>query len=154
LSALTGGVRAASCKRIARSPSKPQDGPDRGTHPGASAATTRPARQKSLKSDIFRGSLEYYRERWNIVDDVHERESYDLRCRRSKLEHHVEVKGTTGSDTAILLSKNEVQHARDFYPNVSLFIVSEVRLEDDQTGPIATGGHIRIIDPWRMTRAG
>src|SRR5262245_5811965 len=53
LSALTGGVRAASCKRIARSPSKPQNGPDRGTHPGASAATTRPAKAKSLKSDIF-----------------------------------------------------------------------------------------------------
>jgi Protein NO VEIN, C-terminal len=106
--------------------------------------------RKAVEQHAMNLALEYYRERWNIVDDVHERESYDLRCRRSKLEHHVEVKGTTGSDTAILLSKNEVQHARDFYPNVSLFIVSEVRLEDDQTGPIATGGHIRIIDPWRI----
>src|SRR5262245_52252950 len=53
LSALTGGVRAASCNRIARSPSKPQDGPDRGTHPGASAATTRPAKAKIPEIGYF-----------------------------------------------------------------------------------------------------
>ena len=38
-------------------PTKPQNGPDRGTHPGASAATTRSYGKNPLNRDIFRGSL-------------------------------------------------------------------------------------------------
>jgi hypothetical protein len=61
LSALTGGVRVASCKRTARSPARRQNGPRSGTHSGTSAATARSAKAESPKAGIVRGLLNIIR---------------------------------------------------------------------------------------------
>src|SRR5260221_33149 len=50
LSALTGGVRVASCKRTARSPARRQNGPRSGTHLRTSAATARSAEAELAES--------------------------------------------------------------------------------------------------------
>jgi hypothetical protein len=42
--------------------------------------------------------------------------------------------------------KNEVEHARQYFPNVSLFVVSGIRF--DQKTSAAAGGKIRMLDPW------
>ena len=63
LSALTGGVRVASCKRIAQSPAQPQKVPDRGLTPVRAMQPLAQLRQKSLKPGIVRGSLESYSSR-------------------------------------------------------------------------------------------
>jgi len=107
------------------------------------------AQRKAVEDHAMALALAHYGTLWVAVDDVHR---HERKCRRGAVEHHVEVKGTTGPGNAVLLSKNEVQHAQDFFPNVSLFVVSEIQLDEDDEGfPIATGGHIRIIEPWRVT---
>ena len=78
------------------------------------------------------------------VEDVSASHSFDLRCWTNGTEHRVEVKGTTGDGSSILLTANEVENARKFYPLVSLFIVHGIRLADGK----ALGGEAAITSPW------
>ena len=49
----------------------------------------------------------------------------------------------------VLLTRNEVRHAREMFPKVALVVVSNVRLETGPDGePIAVGGDLRIVEPW------
>ena len=93
-------------------------------------------------------AMEHYSRNWK-VEDVHGHESYDLVCRRGKLEMHVEVKGTTGDGARILLTRNEVIHAQS-YPSVSLFVLVGIDLERYADGTVRTaaGGNPVIFDPW------
>lgn len=83
---------------------------------------------------------------WNVAD-VGGAEPYDLRCRRGDTELHVEVKGTTGDGSAVLLTPNEVKHAREQYPDVALVIVSGISLTHGARGSHAD---LRVIEPWRI----
>lgn len=91
----------------------------------------------------------YEKQGWN-VSDVSATHSYDLYCTSATGEElHVEVKGTTSDGTHILLTANEVAHARSFYPNVALFIVTHI--EFDLTGSdICKGGNIQQREPWNI----
>lgn len=80
------------------------------------------------------------------VHDVSRRESYDLRCTRGGDELRVEVKGTTSDGSSVLLTAHEVQHARERHPAIALFVVSEIKVQ----GTEATGGEVRLIEPWRV----
>ena len=63
----------------------------------------------------------------------------------------VEEKGTTGAGGSVLLTRNEVAHARKHYPDVALFVLSGVTLEGRGTGaPQASGGEPRVFDPWDL----
>jgi MrcB-like, N-terminal domain/Domain of unknown function (DUF3883) len=83
------------------------------------------------------------------VEDVSRFRPYDLVCRREDdgAEIHVEVKGTTTSGEQILLTRNEVAHARDFSHPV-LAIVSEINLSDEGEGVGASGGRLSLHNPW------
>lgn len=88
---------------------------------------------------------------WEIFD-VSTTESYDLLCKRKDKpqEIHVEVKGTTSNGMEVILTPNEVRHAQANYPNTGLIIVSNLTISHDSSGvPIAQGGQIRLIFPWR-----
>ena len=56
-------------------------------------------------------ATEFYSQAWD-VEDVHGRESYDLLCRRRAGEMRVEVNGTTTAGAEVILTPNEVHHAR------------------------------------------
>jgi hypothetical protein len=90
-------------------------------------------------------------ENW-LVNDVSATHCYDFHCSHAtKGELRVEVKGTTGGGDAILLTRNEVEHARSFYPGVALIVVSDIRLSVDQAGFVhADGGEVRLISPWEL----
>jgi uncharacterized protein DUF3883 len=91
----------------------------------------------------------HYEHSWTVTD-VHSRESYDLLCRRGAQELHVEVKGTTTAGTEVILTPNEVRHARD-HGHSALFILTGIVLELAPDGTVAaTGGIPRIHDPWRI----
>ena len=83
----------------------------------------------------------YQAEGW-VVQDVGSTESFDLLCNREGMsERHVEVKGTTGIGETVILTRNEVLHAREWHPNVDLFVVTEIRVAGRETdNPIASGG--------------
>ena len=84
------------------------------------------------------------------IEDVHGRESYDLICRRGDEVKHVEVKGTTTDGAEVILTPNEVRHARE-YPCTALFVVSNITVGRAEDGTVtATGGKQHCYDPWRM----
>jgi Domain of unknown function (DUF3883) len=94
-------------------------------------------------------AAEFYRGDWD-VEDVHGAESYDLICRRGGEVKHVEVKGTTIDGAEVILTPNEVRHARE-NPCTALFILSNITVERAEDGTVtATGGRRHLYDPWRL----
>jgi hypothetical protein len=95
-------------------------------------------------------ATEFYNgEAWS-VEDVHGRESYDLVCRRGGEVRRVEVKGTATDGAEVILTPNEVSHARE-NPNIALFVLSNVRVERAEDGTVtATGGVAHRYDPWHL----
>ena len=84
------------------------------------------------------------------VEDVHGRESYDLICRRGDEVKHVEVKGTTTNGAEVILTPNEVRHARQ-YPCSALFVVSNIAILRAENGTVAaTSGNHHCYDLWRV----
>jgi hypothetical protein len=82
------------------------------------------------------------------VEDVHGNESYDLRCTVAGQEKHIEVKGTTTIGDEVILTPNEVAHART-HPHLCLFVVSEILVLRHSDGQIeTTGGSVWMVDPW------
>lgn len=61
----------------------------------------------------------------------------------------VEVKGQVGDGAKVLLTPNEVRHARARYPRVALIVVSGISLSQPPgQGVKADGGKVREINPW------
>ena len=59
------------------------------------------------------------------------------------------MKGTAGDGSEILLTPNEVEHARAFYPSVALFIVADVAVAGPEgEAPTASGGRVILLSPW------
>jgi Domain of unknown function (DUF3883) len=84
------------------------------------------------------------------VHDVSASEPFDLRCRRSGEELHVECKGTIGLGQGVVLTRGEVVHVRNF-PNAALYIVSSIHVDrSDSLHPVATGGKVKILEPWMI----
>ena len=99
-------------------------------------------------------AIRHYETQGWIVQDVGTTESFDLRCTRDGMaERHVEVKGTTGIGETVILTRNEVRHAREWCPNVDLFIVTEICVEGrDSDKPAACGGQARICNNWQLAQ--
>jgi hypothetical protein len=92
---------------------------------------------------------EHYASAWD-VRDVSSKARFDLLCTKDGRELHVEVKGTTGIGKFVLLSRNEVEHARMF-PSVALFVVSGIVLKRSEEGTwVASAGNIAVYEPWRI----
>jgi hypothetical protein len=88
---------------------------------------------------------------WEIFD-VSAKESFDLLCRRKDglQELYVEVKGTASDGKEIILTPNEVKHARDNYPNTALVIISNLKVSSDSSGKLRVeGGKIQMLSPWQ-----
>jgi len=63
------------------------------------------------------------------------------------LLRRVEVKGATGGGSAVILTRNEVLEARADPESATLAIVHGIKL--DRSRAMATGGVLRIINPWK-----
>ena len=95
-------------------------------------------------------AAEFYARKGWTVQDVHLAESYDLLCLRNSEVRHVEVKGTTEDGAIVLLTPNEVRHARE-NPYTALFVLGRVKVEPAEDGTInVTGGVRRLNDPWHI----
>ena len=94
----------------------------------------------------------YYERRGWSVEDVSASRPYDLHCTKpGGKELRVEVKGTTGGGSEVLLTPNEVTHAREHYPRVALFVVAGVETSDESGGLSVTGGGAeRDYEPWQI----
>ncbi|HEX9389850.1 MAG TPA: DUF3883 domain-containing protein [Usitatibacteraceae bacterium] len=84
------------------------------------------------------------------VEDVSAKECFDLRCTRNNSVLFVEIKGTTGDGTQIILTRAEVDFAKKNYRAMILIAVSGIKVSVG-TGDeiVASGGVAKIIHPWR-----
>jgi hypothetical protein len=110
---------------------------------------------KPEQDEVERRAMEVvredYEERAWAVKDVHRHRPYDLECQKGHQEHHVELKGLTGPPIAVEVTRGEVTHARTCSHRAVLAVVSQIKLRRGRS-PIATGGSLRIDEPWRITR--
>lgn len=153
------GVREPEGDLLVRPGSGARPYVDTEPDPAATPETARSGQGRGLSTPERRAvehhamarARDHFEMRWDSVTDVSGSESYDLLCRRGNAELRVEVKGTTGGGDSVLLTRNEVQHARQHYPHVALFIVHGIQLTGRGTeAPSASGGHVRLFNPWDL----
>jgi hypothetical protein len=84
---------------------------------------------------------------WVEITDVSASESYDFRCRRPGEELRVEVKGTRGSEEVVIVTSNEVVHARSGV-RVAIGIVTDIDLNRIGGVPQPRGGKLHWHEPW------
>ncbi len=73
---------------------------------------------------------------------------YDLRVTFVNRELHVEVKGSSSTADAVLLTANEVTHAHE-YRHVDLFVVDQIEAARDTNGQLELrGGRERHWEQW------
>ena len=113
---------------------------------GFSSSSTK---RKATELAAMNHAKRHYENQGWYVDDVSANRPYDLSCTNSTgTELHVEVKGTTGDGSSVLLTHGEVRHAKD-YPNVALYILCGLTLQEDGLGNVeAVGGKEKIYCPW------
>jgi hypothetical protein len=101
----------------------------------------------AIESLAMNAAIEHFvADGWD-VEDVHGSESYDLRCFYDADELHVEVKGTTTAGLEILLTANEVRHARKH--RTALFVLADVDVRRDENASLTVqGGRAFVVDPW------
>jgi hypothetical protein len=109
-----------------------------------------PQARKALDDYAMQTATQYYVDRGYDVKNVSLNESYDLRCSKGAETLDVEVKGTQTLGEKVLLTKNEVRHARDTHPNIALFILHSVSLGGPSLAPVCSGGAMREIRPWAL----
>jgi len=106
--------------------------------------------RRAIEQYAMQKARAFYEERGWKVFDVSTTHSYDLLCKGDEGEElHVEVKGTTSDGTQILLTANEVRHARDHYPKVALFTLSRIQV-DPTSIERPQAGEIQILEPWSI----
>ncbi len=74
---------------------------------------------------------------------------YDLECTKSnRVPLFVEVKGSRGPARSVLLTPNEVDHARSHHPNTALAVVHGITI-DSPASAICSGGTLEVHERWR-----
>ncbi|HUW97377.1 MAG TPA: DUF3883 domain-containing protein [Acidiferrobacter sp.] len=101
----------------------------------------------AVESHAMNRCLQYYRRKGYIAEDVSRSSSYDVRIKKNRRTQFVEVKGMQGTPASIILTRNEVNLNRKQKGNMILFVVHSITIESEV---VATGGTIKISDPWRI----
>jgi hypothetical protein len=110
---------------------------------GLTATEKKSIEQHAVKLAIEHLSMLGYTE----IEDVGDKESFDLRAVSPEKQISVEVKGSTGVANSVVLTRNEVSFQKDAYPLNGLFVVSNIELIRG-TKVSAQGGDIKFISPW------
>jgi hypothetical protein len=105
--------------------------------------------RKAIEDRAMEVALEYYRSRFSLVEDTSRSQPYDVRAAAEGLEIRVEVKGSTGTGTEILLTAGEVANARGDRWRTDLFLVTNIQATPTPSGPQARGGDVRVIEGWK-----
>ena len=102
--------------------------------------------RKAIESYAMDLAVRHYSSLWPDVRDVSSVEPFDLLCRKGDRELRVEVKGTTSLGLSVLLTRNEVRHARENKGCVALFVVSNIVT----AAAGCSGGTIHVLEPWDL----
>ena len=87
---------------------------------------------------------------FGAFNDTSAHECYDLTCEREGELYYVEVKGTQGAGTSVILTANEADHAMT-YPHQSIaVIISHIEIVNGNGTRKASGGDPRVYLPWTL----
>ena len=123
----------------------------------------KPTGQGYLRDKVLRRAVElrameaatayFSGERYSIEDTSSSR-PYDLKCSKLGVEIRVEVKGSRGDGTEVLLTAGEVEHARTSGVRTDLFVWGDIEIDDGAEVPRAHGGRrVALIPNWRPAEA-
>ena len=108
--------------------------------------------RKAVEDCAMKRAKKHYKNEGYQVEDTSRNHPYDLRCSKGKETIFIEVKGSTGSNDKISLTKNEADCANEKDRKFELFVVSKIEMDRDAETPKARGGKRRIIKPWKPKR--
>jgi len=107
--------------------------------------------KKAVEQRAVVEAISYFEsEGFTDIRDVGDQASYDLSMIKNGQIYFVEVKGTTGAGSVVLLTRNEVEVHQKYFPHNALVVVSSITLTRGEE-PLATGGEIRVILPWEVS---
>ncbi len=109
-----------------------------------------PVVRRAIELLAMEKARRFYEIRGYAVRDVSGQQPYDLLCEKNGMKsRRVEVKGTRGDGSTIILTGNEVRAALEASSITDLLICHSVQL--DQTGekPKAQGGKLKLIQNWK-----
>lgn len=110
---------------------------------------TNPTLRQAIERYAMQKAIEHYAQQGWQATDVSMTQSYDLFCvHHDGRQLRVEVKGTTSHGQQVLLTRNEVLHARQHFPHVALYVHAEIRIVHASPIPICMGGHPIILESW------
>jgi hypothetical protein len=119
-----------------------------GDRPSGQGFLVDPVERRALERYAMQMATRHYQARGWQVEDVSSHCPFDLQCTRADRQVlHVEVKGTTSNGSAILLTRNEVEHARATYPHVALYIVADLQVGAESSA--ISGGRVIVCEPWQ-----
>jgi hypothetical protein len=101
-----------------------------------------PATRKVVELRAMELAAAWYQGAEYNVEDTSADRPYDLLCRRGEDEVHVEIKGTTGAGESVILTRNEVNHARRSNVRTDLFVVGHIQVIRDGNVVQANGGEV------------
>jgi hypothetical protein len=87
-----------------------------------------------------------------LLEDTSSRHPWDFEASRPDELIRIEVKGTTGAGTHVLLTAGEIGSTTT-HTDSALAVVSDIRLDTSGETPSADGGRLRLIRPWSVEPA-
>jgi len=107
-----------------------------------------PELRLAVERHAMAAATDYLEDLGFVVEDTSATEPYDLLAQRAGEELFVEVKGTTTTGEEMILTFNEVEHARRHNSESMLFILAGVEVVEGPNGPTASGGTRHVFWPW------
>jgi len=109
-----------------------------------------PAIRKAIENlAMERARAELETREYGNFDNTSKRKSYDYTCSKNGSQYYVEVKGTQTKGDAVILTKNEVEHANNNPGNSIMVIVHDINVKDS-VPPIAEGGEAIVLEHWKV----
>ena len=108
-----------------------------------------PEKRMAIENHAMEEATRHFRSQGYRIRNVSSKQPFDLLCRKRR-ELHVEVKGTSTAGEKILLTRNEVAHARNRRHRMALFVLREVRTAEKRGRVIAHSGKQSVKVPWHI----
>ena len=109
--------------------------------------------RKAVEGRAMKVAADYLKGEGYEIADVSKKCSYDFKATKDGKSCIVEVKGTTGSGTEIILTANEVAAHQESHPENFLIVVHSIELDRRTKPPRADGGVLSATTPWRIDQS-